>query len=290
MFCVLGGASMAAPAAAPWQVRDDEGRLLSLAAPPQRVVSLSPGATAMLFAAGGGARVVGTPDYSVEPTAAGTIARIGDSHGFDLERILALHPDVVVAWTGAFSAAQLLPFERAGLPVYRHRVVRLDDLPLALRRLGALLGTAAVANPAADSLRARIDALRVRYQRANKPRLLLQVWDRPVYTLGGEQLISDAIEACGYQNLYGELRDAAPAVSLESIAARDPDAIVALSADERSAHDWLEQWRAFPRLSAVRQGRLYAFVDARLSRLGPEAVTATEALCAQLAVDEPHAK
>ena len=126
---MLGSASIAAPAAALWQVRDDEGRLISLAAPPQRIVSLSPGATAMLFAAGGGARVVGTPDFSVEPTAAGTIARIGDSHGFDLERILALHPDVVVAWTGAFSAAQLLPFERAGLPVYRHRVCLLYTSP-----------------------------------------------------------------------------------------------------------------------------------------------------------------
>ena len=283
MLCVLGSASMAAAAAAPWQVRDDEGRLLSLAAPPQRIVSLSPGATAMLFAAGGGARVVGTPDFSVEPAAASAVARIGDSHGFDLERILALHPDVVVAWTGAFSAAQLLPFERAGLPVYRHRVARLDDLPVALRRLGALLDTSEIAGRSADQLQHRIAALRRQYQRANAPRVLLQVWDRPVYTLGGEQLISDALEACGYRNLYGELRDAAPAVSLESIAARDPDVIVALAADERSARDWLEQWRAFPRLSAVRQGRLYAFVDARLSRLGPEAVSATEALCARLA-------
>ena len=287
MLCLLGGAPMAAAAAAPWQVHDDEGRLLSLVAPPQRIVSLSPGATAMLFAAGGGARVVGTPDFSVEPTAAGAITRIGDSHGFDLERILALHPDVVVAWTGAFSAAQLLPFERAGLPVYRHRVGRLDDLPVALRRLGALLDTAAVADAAAKGLRMRIDALRARYRRERKPRLLLQVWDRPVYTLGGEQLISDAIEACGYRNLYGELRDAAPAVSLESIAARDPDVIVALAADERSARNWLEQWRAFPRLSAVRQGRLYSFVDARLSRLGPETVSATEALCVTLAAAAP---
>jgi iron complex transport system substrate-binding protein len=289
MCCVLGSAAMAAPALAAWQVRDDEGRLLSLATPPQRIVSLSPGATAMLFAAGGGARVVGTPDFSVEPAAAAAIARIGDSHGFDLERILALHPDLVVAWTGAFSVAQLLPFERAGLPVYRHRVVRLDDLPATLRRLGALLDTGAIADTAADALRARIDALRARYQRASRPRVLLQVWDRPVYTLGGAQLISDAVEACGYRNLYAELRDAAPAVSLESIAARDPDVIVALSADERSAHDWLEQWRAFPRLRAVRQGRLYAFVDARLSRLGPEAVTATEALCARLAAGAARA-
>ena len=293
---ILLGASVASTAAtatgapAPaWTLRDDEDRLLTLVAPPQRIVSLSPGATAMLFAAGGGSRVVGTPDFSEEPAAARGITRIGDSHGFDLERILALHPDVVVAWTGAFSAAQLLQFDRAGLPVYRHRVARLDDLPIALRRLGALLDTEATADAAADALQARVAALRVRYQRALAPRVLLQVWDRPVYTLGGEQLISDAIEACGYRNLYAELRAAAPAVSLESVAARDPEVIVALASDEPSAQDWLNQWRAFPRLSAVSHGRLVSFVDARLSRLGPEAISATEALCAQLAANEQNA-
>jgi len=290
--CLLGLLVCAwarAATAAPWQVRDDEGRLVSLAAPPQRIVSLSPGATAMLFAAGGGARVVGTADFSDEPDAARGITRIGDSHGFDLERILALHPDVVVAWTGAFSAAQLLQFDRAGLPVYRHRVARLDDLPVALRRLGALLDTRSTADAAADALRQRIAALRAHYRRARRPRVLLQVWDRPVYTLGGEQLVSDAIEACGYRNVYAELSAAAPAVSLESVAARDPEVIVALASDERAARDWLDQWRAFPRLSAVQHGRLLAFVDAALSRLGPEAVTATEALCAQLAANEQAA-
>jgi iron complex transport system substrate-binding protein len=297
LMCAIANAAMAVIAEAPasaaaastWQLRDDEGRLLTLAAPPQRIVSLSPGATAMLFAAGGGARVVGTPEFSEEPAAARGITRIGDSHGFDLERILALHPDVVIAWTGAFSAAQLLQFERAGLPVYRHRVVRLDDLPVALRRLGALLDTAAVADAAADALQARIAALRAHYRRALAPRVLLQVWDRPVYTLGGEQLISDAIEACGYRNLYAELRAAAPAVSLESVAARDPEVIVALATDMHSAQDWLNQWRTLPLLSAVSHGRLLAFVDARLSRLGPEAVSATEALCAQLAANEQSA-
>ncbi len=240
----------------------------------------------MLFAAGGGARVVGTPEFSVEPESARGIARIGDSHGFDLEKILALHPDLVVAWTGAFSAAQLLPLERAGLPVYRHRVARLDDLSAAMRRLGVLLHTEATASQAAAGLQARISALRARFHRASAPRLLLQVWDRPVYTLGGEQLISDAIEACGYRNVYEELHDAAPAVSLESIAARNPDAILVLAADAHSAQEWIAHWRALPRMRAVRNGRLLGFVDARLSRLGPAALDATEALCAQLAASE----
>jgi len=272
-----------------WRTVDDEGRVVALPAPPQRIVSLSPGATAMLFAAGGGARIVGTADFSVEPEAARSIARVGDSHGFDLERILALHPDLIVAWTGGFSAVQLLPFEHAGLAIYRHRVVRLDDLPGAIRRFGALLGTQPNAQARAGELARRIAALRARYRRAQAPRLLLQVWDRPVYTLGGAQLVSDAVEACGFSNVYAELRDAAPAVSLESIAARDPEVILALAADEPSARQWLDHWRALPQLRAVRRGQLISFVDARLSRLGPAVVDAAEQLCARLAAAVPEA-
>ncbi len=260
---------------------------MSLRASPQRIVSLSPGATAMLFAAGGGGRVVGTPEFSVEPEAARAIARIGDSHGFDVERILALHPDLIVAWTGGASAAQLQPFLRAGLPVYRHRVLRLDDLPGAIERLGGLLDTEAEARQSASALAARIAAIRSRYGRAHAPRVLLQVWDRPVYTLGGGQIISDAVEACGYSNVYAELRDAAPAVSLESIAARDPDVILVLAADAPTAQQWIEHWQSLPALRAVKNKRVISFVDARLSRMGPEVVSATEALCTTLAAGSP---
>ncbi|HZT54897.1 MAG TPA: helical backbone metal receptor [Burkholderiaceae bacterium] len=272
-----------------YEVRDDDGRLLSLRAPPQRIVSLAPGATAMLFAAGGGTRVVGTPEFSVEPEAARAIPRIGDSHGFDLERILALHPDLLVAWSGGASAAQLLPFERAALPVYHHRVTRLDELPRSIERLGVLLHTEPEARRAAAALAARINAIHAHYRRDNPPRLLLQVWDRPVYTLGGGQLTADAAEACGYRNVYAELHDAAPAVSLESIVARDPDVILVLAADEGTAQQWLDHWKSLPALRAVRNHRVVSFVDARLSRLGPETVDATEALCEKLAGVAPPA-
>ncbi len=200
----------------------------------------------MLFAAGGGDRVVGTPEFSVEPEAAGRIVRIGDSHGFDVERILALHPDLIVAWTGGASEAQLQPFLRAGLPVYRHRVVRLDDLP-ARSSASALFCTPRLqAHQSAGELASRIGAIRARFARAQAPRLLLQVWDRPVYTLGGGQIISEAAEACGYRNVYGELRDAAPAVSLESIAARDPDVILVLASDAATAKQWIDHWQSAP--------------------------------------------
>lgn len=287
LLALLMAGESAPSSSADMQARDDDGQLLSLPAAPQRIVSLSPGATAMLFAAGGAGRIVGTPEFSVEPEAARAIARIGDSHGFDVEAILALHPDLIVAWTGGASAAQLQPFLRAGLPVYHHRVVQLDDLPGAIERLGVLLHTEAAAHQSARALAARIAAIRARYVRADAPRLLLQVWDRPVYTLGGGQIISDAAEACGYANVYAELHDAAPAVSLESIAARDPDVILVLAADEPTAQQWVEHWQSLPALRAVKNQRVISFVDARLSRMGPEVVGATESLCTTLSNGAP---
>ena len=278
------------PSAAPWQALDDEGRSVTLAHAPKRIVSLSPGATAMIFAAGGGARLVGTVQFSIEPEAARRITRIGDAHGYDLERILALHPDVIVAWSGGASAAQLAPLERAGLVIYRHHVVRLNDLAPSIERLGVLLGTPGVAHDAAASLRGRIDQLRSQYRNPKPPRVLIQVWDRPVYTVGGAQLISDAVEVCGYRNLFADLADAAPAVALEAIASRDPEVILALAADAPNARAWLLRWQALPALRAVRAGALLPFVDARLSRLGPEVVDATEELCRVLAARRPDAR
>ena len=105
--------------------------------------------------------------------------------------------------------------------------------------------------------------------------------------LGGGQIISDAVEACGYSNVYAELRDAAPAVSLESIAARDPDVILVLAADAPTAQQWIEHWQSLPALRAVKNKRVVSFVDARLSRMGPEVVSATESLCTTLASGSP---
>jgi iron complex transport system substrate-binding protein len=279
-ICLLRGLPLHAAAPA---IIDDEGRALALERPAQRIVSLSPGATALLFAAGAGARIVGTASYSDEPAAARTIRRIGDAAGFDAEAIIALRPDVVVAWSGGTSAAQIEKLERLGLRVYRHRITRLDDLPASLRRLGALGGTEAAADAAAGTAAARIAALRGKYARSQRATLLVQVWDRPVYTIGGAQLMSDVVDACGYRNVFADLRDPGPAVSIEAVVVRDPAVIVALAPQDSQAREWLQGWRAIPTMSAVRNGRLIALSDARLSRLGPSIIDAAEELCARLA-------
>jgi iron complex transport system substrate-binding protein len=283
----LAVAASPVPASAPWTVQDDEGRVLELPAPARRIVSLSPGATAMLFGAGAGNRVVGTAEYSLEPEAARAIARVGDAHGFDLERILALHPDLVVAWPQGSSVGTLAQLERLGLKVYHHRLQRLDALPMAIERLGRVADTAPVAAGAAAALRVRINALRAAHAQATPRTILLQLWDEPVFTVGGGQVLSDVLAACGYRNAFADLGGASPVVSREAVVARDPDAILALTDSPQGGEQWLARWRALGALRAVRSGHLWAWGDPRLTRMGPQIVDAAEALCRALDAGMP---
>jgi iron complex transport system substrate-binding protein len=281
---VLPSARAMAEGAA-WRAVDDAGNALQLPAPARRIVSLAPGATAMLYAAGAGAQVVGTANYSDEPAAARALPRIGDSQGFDLERILALRPDVVVVWGTGTSQASIELLQRRGLRIYRHQVAVLADIPGAIRRLGALAGTAAVAEQSARAVEARIAALRTGVAPGvARPTVLLQVWDKPVYTVGGRQLLSDVLDYCGYANVFADLADAGPAVNLEAVIARDPAVIVAVAPSVAAGRAWLDAWRQFPALRAVRQQRLLVSVDQRFSRLGPAVLDAAEQLCLELAV------
>jgi iron complex transport system substrate-binding protein len=273
-----------AAGAASLVIEDDDHYRLELAGPVRRIVSLAPGATAMLFAAGAGALVVGTSEYSDEPAAASRVPRIGDSHAVNLERLLALRPDVVVVWSGGTAPSQIERLENHGLRVYRHRLARLDEIAPSLERLGLLAGTVVEARRAATSVTTRLEALRSRYRGGAVRTILLQVWDRPLYTVGGAELLSDVVATCGYRNLYADLPDPGPAVAVESVLARNPDVILALAGDPASAAAWAQRWQEFPVLAAVRSRHVLAWSDLRLSRLGPAMLDATEALCAAL----PH--
>jgi iron complex transport system substrate-binding protein len=281
------GASQAAPltvSTSPSRtVTDDSGRTVSVASPPLRIVSLAPGATEMLFAAGAGADVIATVEYSDEPAAARRVPRIGDVAAVDLERLVALHPDVVIAWPAGTNPAQRAKIARLNIAIYEQQVVRLADLADSVRRLGALTGTDADAARGARDIDARLATLRAAYGRnAAHPSVLLQVWNRPIYTVGGRQLMSDALEICGARNLFADLPEAGPVVDTEAVIARDPDIIVAAAPPGEGAA-WLTSWRRFGSMKAVREHHLVVFEDQAFSRLGPSVIDATEGLCKTIA-------
>jgi iron complex transport system substrate-binding protein len=274
----------APPLARAAAVRDDLSREVHLRGPPLRIVSLTPGATEMLFAAGAGDEVIATVEYSDEPPAARRVPRIGDVSTVDMERLVALKPDVVVAWPAGGNPAQREKIAALGIPLYEQQVVHLADIPASLRRLGVLAGTLAAAERAARGIEARLAELEAHYGAGGTraPSVLLQVWNRPVYTVGGRHLMSDALRLCGARNVFADLPEAGPVVDIEAVIVRNPDIIVAAAPPGEGAA-WLADWKRFPTLKAVREGRLVAFEDQALSRLGPSVVDATEALCRTIA-------
>ena len=264
-------------------VTDDFGRKVTVRYPPQRIVSLAPGATAMLLAAGAGSRIVGTIEYSGQPASEKKLQKIGSADAVDMERLIASKPDVVIVWPDGNNPAQIATIERLGVPVYRQEAFTLDGIGASIRRLGRLAGTSGVADGAAAALEARVAMLRKEYASpSHPPTVFLEVWDRPLYTVGGRELMSDALRVCGARNIFADLPERAPAVGIEAVLARNPDIIIAAAPPGKGA-SWVAQWRRFPSLRAVRTGRLIAFEDQRLVGLGPGVIDATAAMCRKIA-------
>jgi iron complex transport system substrate-binding protein len=246
-----------------------------------RIVSLAPGATEMLFAAGAGSQVVATVEYADQPQAARRVPRIGDSSAIDMERLVVLKPDVVVYWPGGNNPAQIAQLRRLGFTLYGQQVNRLGDLSISLQRLGLMTGTAALARQRADQIEQQLAQLRQRYSQRPPVSALLETWNQPLYTVGGRHLMSDALALCGAVNVFADLAQLSPAVQVEAVITRDPQLIIA-AAPPGEGPQWLAAWRKFPALKAVRSGHLLDFEDQALSRLGPSVVDATANLCAQI--------
>lgn len=264
-------------------VTDDFGRRVTVRYPPRRIVSLAPGATEMLIAAGAGRELAATIRYSGQPASESQLPKIGTADAVDMERLMAVRPDVVVVWPDGDNPAEIATIERVGIPVYRQEADTLQGIGASLRRLGRLTGTRRVADREAGRLEARLASLRKRYAgTGSPPTVLLEVWNRPLYTVGGKELMSDALRVCGARNVFADLPQRAPAIGIGAVLARDPDMIIAVAPPGRGAA-WLARWRRFPFLRAVRTGRLLAFEDQRLSGLGPGVIDATAALCRKIA-------
>jgi len=261
-------------------LRDDTGQLLRLKQAPQRIVSLAPHVTELLFAAGAGARIVGAADYSDYPETAKRIPRVGGAL-LDLEAIAALRPDLIVVWADGNPPAQLQRLKQLGIPLYLSAPKRLDDIPLGLARLGKMLGTESIAQAAATQYRAELSRLRKTYAGRKKLRVFYQVWDEPLLTINGAHIISDALTTCGAENIFAQLPALTPTVSIENILQADPDAIVTSSQDgQRPAR--LDAWRRWSRLSAVRNNRLF-FVHADwIDRPAPRILLGVAELCGLL--------
>jgi iron complex transport system substrate-binding protein len=270
-----------AAASAEITLTDDSGRSVTLEQPARRIISLTPHMTELLFAAGAGERVVGTVEYSNYPPAAQRIARIGDSAQLDLERIVALKPDLIVVWQYGNAQRQLDKLLRLGIPVFYNEPRRLADIARSIEQLGRLAGTEEHALPAAREFVARTAELRRRYAGGAPVTVFFQIWDKPLLTINGDHLISDVIRLCGGQNVFAGLKSLTPEISIEAVLAADPEAIGGVTAETGQAES-LELWKKWPRLKAVTRDNLFLIHSDLISRNTPRVLDGAQRLCEQL--------
>lgn len=268
-------------------VRDDAGNAVTLARPAQRVIAMAPHITELLFAAGGGEHVVGAMNFSDYPAAAKRVPQVGSNEQIDMERILALKPDLLVVWKSGNTARQLEQLRSLGVPMFYSEPQKLDEVATSLTRLGQLLGTEPAAQAAARDYRARIAALSATYARRPPVRVFYQIWDKPLFTLNGEHISSDVMRLCGGQNVFAAQKVVAPSVSTEAVLQENPEAIIGSErAGQPDAGIYL--WKQYPGMQAVKRGNLFALDGETLTRATPRIADAAAQLCEKLETARRH--
>lgn len=262
-------------------VVDDTGVTVRLSQPARRIVTLAPHLAETLFAAGAGDRLVGTVEYSNYPEAATKVPKVGGYSRVDLEAVVALKPDLIIAWQSGNSPANIDKLRAFGFPIYVSQPARLEDVAHEIERLGCLAGTSVVADAEANRLRTRLAELRKRYGERPAVRTFYQVWKEPLSTVGNRQIISSVIRLCGGENVFGALRAIAPVVTVESVVAANPEAIIASGMDD-ARPEWLDDWRRWPTLTAVARNNLFFIPPDLIQRHTPRLLDGAEQLCRHL--------
>lgn len=266
-------------------VYDDVGHPVTLNGSAQRIVSLAPSITENLFAIGAGERVVGTSSATDYPQAAQSIEVVSDFQNINLERVAALKPDVIVAWFGGNSPAQLAALSQLNIPIYMHRVRTLPEIPLALMRLAQLTELESAAAPTILAAYAKINLL----HNAPLPTLKAfhQVWHTPLMTLNQSNWLSDALQRCGAVNIFADASIAAPVVNIEHVLQKNPDVILTTTQNALPNND-LDMWRPWQDVSAVKhQGLLFLDADG-MSRATLRTLDTAQTMCHQIAAVRAH--
>lgn len=284
---VVALALVSGPSWADITVTDDQGSQVTLKQPARRIISMAPHVTELLFAAGGGDRIVGAVSYSDYPEAALKIPRIGDNSNVDLERIVALKPDLFVIWRHGSSERQLDYLRHLGIPMFFSEPHKLEDIPSSVARLSRLLATEHDTEEKVRQMSERVASLRKRYAGRPSVSVFYQVWDKPLYTLNGRHIVSDAIRLCGGRNVFDGLSTVAPSVTTEAVVQADPDAVIG-TAEKTTAIGGVYMWKRFPAMRAVASDNLLTLDGSLINRPGPRMLDGTEQLCGLLETARTH--
>lgn len=260
-------------------IQDDAGMPITLNAPAERIISLSPGITENLFSIGAGSRIIGVSRYSDYPSNASKIPVISDNQSINLERIAALKPDLIIAWLGGNSPSQLAVLQQLNIPIFMQRIQTLPEIPLALIRLAQLTGLESAAAPIILKAYQNINLL----PNAQQPKLsaFYQVWQNPLMTLNKENWVTDSLARCGVINLFADSPISAPTVNIESVLTKNPDLIIS-STKNAIPDNSLNHWLVWSHLNATRENRLIFINDEHMNRASLRTLAAATDLCSKI--------
>jgi iron complex transport system substrate-binding protein len=265
-------------AANPIHVTDDIGQTISIAQPARRIVALSPHIVETLFAAGAGSKIVGTVEYSDYPSSAKSIPRIGGYENINLEALVSLKPDLVIGWETGNSPGAIEKIRRLHIPVYLSQSNTVAQIAVEIEKFGQLAGTSATAKPAAEAFRSKLARLTKTYGNRPTVTVFYQISESPLMTIGGKQIITNALSICGGQNIFANLKPMAPVITAEAVLAANPEVIMTSGMDQINPQA-LDIWKKWPKLTATQRKNLF-FIDSDLvNRNGPRIIEGTQILC-----------
>ncbi len=255
-------------------VGDDTGNALHLAHPAKRLIVLAPDLVENVFVIGAGHSIVGVVQGSDYPKAALAIPVVGSYSGVDLERIVAMHPDLIIAWKYAF-ARQLAALRRLGIPVYVAAPKQLNDVPALMRKLGCLTGHEQAANTAAAQFETSLQQIKksVKYKQA--PTVFFQIDHHLLMTINKDSWINQVIALCGGKNLYADAKVITPEIAREALVLANPEVIMNISDDDQ----WKSEWQKWTDITAVKNRALYSIRPDFISRAGPRLIEGVRQVC-----------
>ena len=270
--------------AAVLEVHDDRGKTFRLATPAARIISIAPHLTEIAFAAGVGSRLAAVSQYSDYPPEAQRLPRVGDGARVDIERILTLKPDLVLAWKSGNQAGDIARLERRGIPVWVTEPSRLDDIARLLRGAALLAGDAAAGERAAAEFERSLAALRDRYAmpsaRREPLRVFYEIWHQPLLTVSGAHMISDAITLCDGKNVFADVPVLTPAVSIEAVLAARPQLVLG-GGSANGETEFAARWRTM-RPAALRTIPANYIAPDDIQRQSPRIINGIRAICARI--------
>ena len=281
LLCILVCLFSITSAAGTIEVLDDIGRTVRLEQPATRIVSLAPHVTENLFAAGVGEQVAGVVSYSDYPPEAHGLPLVGGYDNIDIETILALQPDLVVAWKEGNQYQQVEKLMALGLGVFVNEPKQLEDVAADIIRYGILGGREQQARSVAREYANGLSRLRNQYSGLEKVSVFYQVWPNPLITVTDQQIIGNVIRLCGGANIFAGLGAPTPQVGKEAVLTENPDVIIASGMDE-ARPEWLDEWRQWSFLNATRHDNLFFIDPDIIQRHTPRILLGAQQMCAML--------